>query len=91
MGLESFKVLTDHKPLITAISTQDLDRAPLRCQRLLMRLMKFNMTAVHKPGRHMVLADALSRSPLPNQGTPDIELEIASYADTVMEMKPVLS
>ena len=35
------------------------------------------------------LADALSRSPLPNQGTPDIELEIASYADAVMEMKPV--
>ena len=91
VGLESFKVLTDHKPLITVINTQDLDRAPLRCQRLLMRLMEFNGTAVHIPGRDMVLADALSRSPLFNQGTPDIELEIASYADAVMEMKPVSS
>ena len=91
VGLESFKKLTDSKPLITVINTQDLDRVPLRCQRLLMRLMKFNVTAVHIPGGDMVLADALSRSPLPNQGTPDIELEIASYADAVMEMKPVSS
>ena len=49
--------------------------------------MKFDVTAVHIPGRDMVLADALSRSHLPNQGTSDIELEIASYADAVMEMK----
>ena len=33
------------------------------------------------------LGDALSRSPLPNQGTPDIELEIASYADAVVKKK----
>ena len=37
------------------------------------------------------LADALSRRPLPNQGIPDIELEIASHPDAVMEMKPVSS
>ena len=74
MGLESFKVLTDHKPLITVINTQDLNRVPLRCERLLMRLMKFNVTVVHIPGRDMVLAHAFSRSPLPNQGTPDIGL-----------------
>ena len=39
----------------------------------------------------MVLADALSHRPLHNQGTLDIELEIASCADAVMEMKPVSS
>ena len=51
VGLESFKVLTDHKPLITVLNAQDLDRAPLRCQRLLMRMMEFNVTAVNIPGR----------------------------------------
>ena len=67
VGLESFKELTDYKPLITVINTQDLNRAPLRCQRLLMRPMKFNVTAVHITGRDIVWADALSRSPSPNQ------------------------
>ena len=89
VGLESFKIQTDHKPLVTVINSQDLDKAPVRCQRLLMRLMKYNVTAVYVPGKDLVVADTLSRSPMPYHDTPDSEPEIAGYVDAVMEAQPV--
>ena len=61
--LEGFKILTDHKPLVTLINEKDLDRATLRCQRLLMRMHRYNATAEYASGKTMVISDALSRSP----------------------------
>ena len=75
-GCPSLVVHTDHKPLIPLINTRDLNRVPLRCQRLLMRLMAYNPTAVHIPGKNLVVADALSRSPEPCTETPSLDAEI---------------
>ena len=57
-------VETDHKPLET-IFKKRLDTAPLRLQKLLMRLQRYNLAVKYKKGVDMCLADPLSRAHLP--------------------------
>ncbi len=65
IGLQiNFKLVTDHKPLVPLMNKKDLDNVPLRCQRLLMRLMRFKLTAEYAPGKTLLVADTLSWSPL---------------------------
>ena len=64
VGLKTFSVVTDHKPLIPLINTKNLSETPLRCQRMLMRLVCFHVKAKYVPGKDMLVADTLSRSPV---------------------------
>ena len=88
VGLK-FSLHTDHKPLISIINKQDLDKAPVRCQRLLLRLMRFSATATYVPGKELLIADTLSRSPLECSETSDTQLDVEAYVDAVMENKPI--
>ena len=51
LGKEMFTLWTDHKPLIPLINTRNIDQTPIRCQRLLLRMMRFNAVAKHVPGK----------------------------------------
>ncbi|PIK59631.1 hypothetical protein BSL78_03427 [Apostichopus japonicus] len=55
------KLWTDHKPLVS-ISKKQITTAPKRLQRLLLRLVQYDVDIVYKPGKEMYLADTLSRA-----------------------------
>ncbi|RXN22487.1 Transposon Ty3-I Gag-Pol poly [Labeo rohita] len=90
-GLETYRLVTDHKPLVTMINGMDLDKVHLRCQRLLIRLIKFNPVAEYMPGKNLVVADALSRHPKPGIDETGLEADIQAHINTVeeTEKKPV--
>ena len=57
-----FTVESDHKPL-EMIHQKSLASAPPRLQRMLLQLQRYNVTIKYRPGKEMLLADALSRCP----------------------------
>ena len=58
----SFVVESDHKPL-EMICLKNLISAPVRLQRMLLRLQQYDMLITYRPGKEMLLADALSHLP----------------------------
>lgn len=81
VGLPFFQLETDHKPLVPIMMTKDLDKTPLRCQRMLMRMMRFNARVVHKPGKQLLIADALSRFPTNENDSSQLQEIIDCYID----------
>ena len=63
IGLK-FHVETDHKPLVPLFSTKLIDELPVRIQRFRMRLLRFDFTISHVPGKSLMTADTLSQAPL---------------------------
>ncbi|KAK3107438.1 hypothetical protein FSP39_014641 [Pinctada imbricata] len=75
-------VETDHKPL-QSIFSKSLLKAPMRLQRLLLAVQKYDLVVKYKPGKLVFLADHLSRSFLPEtteQLIPDVEVNSISPA-----------
>lgn len=83
-GLEKFHqytygrpltVQSDHKPL-EVIYKKPLHRAPKRLQRLLLRLLVYDVTLVYRRGKQMELADTLSRAYLPYTDPSPLQTEV---------------
>ena len=72
----SFIAESDHKPL-DAIQLKNLMSAPPRLQRMLLRLQPYDVTIKYRPGKQVLVADALSRlSPEEEIPIPDLNVEI---------------
>lgn len=90
MGLENFTLYSDHKPLIPLINSRDLSETPVRCQRMLIRLMRYNPTAEYRPGPTMVTSDTLSRSPsFGIEKRENLGKEVQFHVDMVTSSWPV--
>jgi hypothetical protein len=92
VGLPSFTLETDHKPLVPLINNKDLSDTPLRCQRMLMRLARFSLTAKYTQGKNMHVADALSRAPLAaehsNAGQEELHADVIERVDVITSSWP---
>ena len=82
----SFHIQTDHKPLVPLF----LDVLPVRVQRFHLRLMRFNFTVSHVPGKNLVVADTLSRAPVSSGVTDDEEFqqEVEAYINLTVQQLP---
>ncbi|CAM5075843.1 unnamed protein product [Natator depressus] len=87
----TFKLRTDHSPLTTLLTTKGLGRAGYRIARWsARRLLSFNYELEYKPGNQNVVADCLSRLPLPfssPDGPPeDDDVVVALITSTLTEV-----
>ena len=80
-----FVVESDHRPL-EQIHKKNLDMAPPRLQRMLLRLQPYDCIIQYKPSKEMVIADTLSRlSPRDRDEVPGMQVKIHH----VSEFSPV--
>ena len=84
---EKICVASDHKPL-QAIFKKPIHSAPCRLQRMLLRLLRYNLDVHYKRGSQMFIADHLFRATV-NQGEETEKLdEFQIFATEVESMGP---
>jgi len=76
-GMPQVEVETDHKPL-EMILKKPLHQAPARLQKMVMVVQKYPINVKYRPGKELVIADALSRASAPEKDSDSIleEFEI---------------
>ncbi len=75
-GQREVIVESDHKPL-EAILKKSIHQAPLRLQRMILRLKPYAIKVKYTPGSQLLIADALSRSQMSAQiNDPSDEFEV---------------
>ena len=86
---QTFEVETDHKPLVSIMS-KPLNDCPVRIQRMLIRLQKYDVHMIYTQGKYMYTADTLSRA-VDKEEHEDSEksAEIQAYVDMIVTSLPV--
>lgn len=83
-----FCVETDHKPLL-GIVKKPLSDCTLRLQRLRLRLQKYDFELEYTPGKHMYIADALSRWKTSSSKCRPIEEDVDLHVAMVQDSMPM--
>ena len=86
LGLR-FHIETDHKPLVSLLGSKNLEELPLRVQRFRLRLMRYDFSISHVPGKDLIIADALSRAPDSGYKPQSSDLqqsEVEAYVDQII-------
>ena len=85
----NFHVETDHKPLVPLFS-KHLEELPIRVQRFRLRMMRFQFTISHVPGKDLIVADTLSRAPSADPTTDEqsLQQEATAYVSAMMQSLP---
>ena len=85
-----FSIETDHKPLVPLLSSTHLDNLPPRVLRFRLRLMRFDYSIVHIPGKLLYTADTLSRAPttLPDADSNALQDEVEGLVSNVTKCLP---
>ncbi|KAK7106504.1 hypothetical protein V1264_017754 [Littorina saxatilis] len=90
IGLPSFTIETDHRPLLALLKSKQLDELSPLIQRFRMRLMRYRYDVIYTAGKDLTTADALSRAPVGSPQTSDLQLDsdVAAYVKSVVEGFP---
>lgn len=86
-GLPTFTVETDHRPLV-AIIKKNLNEMSPRIQRMMMKMQRYDFELIYTPGKHLILADALSRAPVKNSAS-TTEDDVQAHVNMVSATLPV--
>lgn len=86
-GLPTFTIETDHRPLVSIIKKSLNEMSP-RIQRLIMKMQRYDFELIYTPGKHLVLADALSRAPKMCHMS-STEKEVENHVNMIVESLPV--
>jgi len=81
----SFTIQTDHKPLVPIFSSKHLEELPIRVQRFRLRMMRYQFSICHVPGKDLIVADTLSRAPAADMAqADDLQQETAAFLNAVL-------
>ena len=79
---------TDHKPLVPLLGNKSLDTLPPRVLRFCIRLMRFQYSISHVPGKTLYMADTLSRAPLHVSAADDITSDTEIFVQSIISALP---
>lgn len=88
---QGVEVETDHKPLV-AVMSKPLTDCPIKIQRMLIKLQKYDVKMTYTLGKYMFAAEALSRA-VDKHERQDSEkcADIQTYFDMIMTSLPLSS
>lgn len=86
-GVHNVTVFSDHKPL-ESIFKKNLQQVPPRLQRMLLKIIHYNLRVIYKPGKYLHISDALSRAFL-NEDNPKVNLDLEHVVHSVSRHLPI--